>query len=198
VLASANVSIVKEEVAAIRSAVEGKRVVIVIAEGYHEHEFWYPYYRFREAGVEVAVAGPEAGTVLGEGRHGKDGLPAKIEVAVADELAEPRLDLLYLPGGVWSPMRLRAHEPTLALVRWAMEQNKLVAAICHATWILASAGVLAGRAVSCPRDMAADARNAGAVYSTEKCVVDGNLITAEYYAFLPEHLRAVVGALGSA
>jgi len=59
-------------------ASEGKlsnrRIALVIAEGYHEHEFWFPYYRFLEEGSEVVVAGPEVGTVRGEGPAGRNGL----------------------------------------------------------------------------------------------------------------------------
>ncbi|MGW8178508.1 MAG: hypothetical protein ACWGQW_07055, partial [bacterium] len=60
-----------------RSSLEGARVAILIADGYHDHEFWFPYYRFLEEGAEVVVAGPKTGTVYGEGLHGKDGLPAE-------------------------------------------------------------------------------------------------------------------------
>ncbi len=94
----------------------GKRVGMVIATGYHDHEFWFPYYRFKEAGAEVLVAGPETGTVYGEGRDGKNGLPAKVEYSV-EAILEEDLDAVYLPGGIFGPLKLRAHEPTLTLVR---------------------------------------------------------------------------------
>ena len=77
------------------------RVVIVIAEGYQEHEFWFPYYRFREDGADVVVAGPETGTVYGAGLHGKDGLPAVVTDTI-EEVAQRPFDLLYLPGGLWA------------------------------------------------------------------------------------------------
>lgn len=173
----------------------GKRIVMAIAEGYHEHEFWFPYYRFREEGATVVVAGPAVGVVLGEGRNGRDGLPAKILTSIAQETLEPRRDALYLPGGIWSPLELRAHEAMINLVRSSMRAGEIVAAICHAPWILVSAGVLVGRRISCARDMRVDAINAGATVVDEPCVSDGNLITAEYYAYLPEHLRAVITAL---
>jgi protease I len=170
---------------------EGHRVGIVIAEGFHDHEFWYPYYRFREAGAEVLVAGPEVGVILGEGRHGRDGLPAEIKQTV-ESLDAASLSVLYLPGGIWGPMRLRAHEPTLELVRKVAERGAIVAAICHAPWILVSAGVVRGRRISCPRDMADDVNNAGGIWVDEPCVRDGNVITARYFGFLPEHFREIL------
>ena len=78
---------------------QGVRVLLIIADGYHEHEFWYPYYRFREEGAEVIVAGVEKGTVYGEGLHGKDGLPAAVQYPV-EEIADQHFDLIYLPGGI--------------------------------------------------------------------------------------------------
>jgi protease I len=77
----------------------GRRIGILIATGYHEHELVYPYYRLKEAGAEVVVAGPEAGvTVLGEGRHGMDGLPFVTDAGIADLKAE-EIDAVHLPGG---------------------------------------------------------------------------------------------------
>jgi protease I len=184
----------------------GKTVVMIVAEGVHDHEFWYPYYRFREEGARVVVAGPAKGTVLGEGRHGMDGLPVEIPHTV-DEVAEMDMDCLYLPGGMYGPVTLRSHKPTLELVRREMSKGTIVAAICHAQWILVSAGVLRGRRLTCPEDMAIDVINAGGEYvpcpenladdtaNGGRAVRDGNLITAVYYGYLPEHFRLIIPAL---
>ena len=173
---------------------ENRRIAILIADGYHDHEFWFPYYRFREEGAEVIVAGPSTGTVYGEGRHGKDGLPAEVTHTV-DQIDPTAIDVLYLPGGIFSPLTLRAHEPTLYLVREAMDAGVIVAAICHAQWILVSADVVGGRRLTCPPDMAVDVRNAGGTYVEERCVRDGNLITAVYFAYLPEQFRVLIPAI---
>jgi protease I len=173
---------------------KGRRIAIIIADGYHEHEFWFPYYRFREEGAEVIVAGPEPGVVYGEGRHGKDGLPAKVTHSV-EQAADMDLDVLYLPGGIFSPLTLRAHRPTLDLVRRAMNNEIIVAAICHAQWILVSADVVRGRRLTCPPDMADDVKNAGGIYIEEKCVRDRNLITAVYFGYLPEQFQVLMPAI---
>ena len=170
------------------------KIAIIIADGYHEHEFWFPYYRFKEEGAEVIVAGPEVGVVYGEGRHGKDGLPAQVTHSV-EQVAEMKLDVLYLPGGIFSPLTLRAHRLTLELVRKAMENDVIVAAICHAQWILVSADVVKGRRITCPSDMADDVKNAGGIYVEEKCVQDANLITAVYFGYLPEQFQVLMPAI---
>lgn len=171
------------------------RVVIVIEMGYHEHEFWVPYYRFKEEGAEVIVAGPKVGVVYGEGRHGGyDGLPAEITHSV-DQIAELEFDALYLPGGIYSPLILRENVPTLNLIRKAMKNNIIVAAICHAPWILISAGAVKGRRITCPQNMADDVQNAGGIFVKERCVRDKNLITAEYYAYLPDLFKMLLPAI---
>jgi protease I len=184
----------------------GKTVLMLVAEGVHDHEFWYPYYRFREEGARVVVAGPAKGTVLGEGRHGMDGLPVEIPYTI-DDVAGMAMDCLYLPGGMYGPVTLRAHKPALEIVRGAMATGTIVAAICHAQWILVSAGVLRGRRLTCPPDMADDVTNAGGDYvacpadlpddvvNAGRAVRDGNLITAVYYGYLPEHFRLIIPAL---
>ena len=171
-----------------------RRIAILIATGYHEHEFWFPYYRFREEGAEVVVAGSAVGRVWGEGRHGTDGLPADVTTSIA-QIADEKFDCIYLTGGILGPLELRSHRPALDFVRRAMEQQTLVAAICHGSWILASAGVVKGRRIACPEDMADDVINAGATYATEKAVRDGNLITAYSFRFLPDHFRLLMPAL---
>lgn len=170
---------------------QGRRVAILISDGYHDHEFWFPYYRFREEGADVMVAGPNVRTVHGEGRHGKDGLPAEVTHTVEDAAAW-KPDVLYLPGGIFAPLELRAHRPTLDLVRESVECGRIVAAICHAQWILVSAGVVEGRRITCPRDMSDDVRNAGGVFVDEPCVRDGNIITAVYFGYLPEQFRVLM------
>ncbi|MGW8178507.1 MAG: DJ-1/PfpI family protein, partial [bacterium] len=58
-----------------------------------------------------------------------------------------QFDVVYLPGGLWSPMTLRAHPPTLEFVRKSIDDDVIVAAICHASWILVSADLVKDRKV---------------------------------------------------
>ena len=184
----------------------GKTVLMLVAEGVHDHEFWYPYYRFREEGARVVVAGPAKGTILGEGRHGLDGLPLEVTHTI-EEVSGMEMDCLFLPGGIYGPLTLRAHKGALEIVRRAMAAKRIVAAICHGQWILVSAGVLRGRRLTCPDDMSIDVINAGGEYvacpenlASEaphpgKAVRDGNLITAVYYGYLPEQFRLLIPAM---
>jgi len=174
---------------------EGKRIAILIADGYHEHELLFPYYRLKEAGAEVLVAGPEANaTVCGEGRHGTDGLPFTTTHAIADLKADD-LDAIHLPGGIYGPLLLREREEVRQLIREMVAQNKIVGAICHAPWILISAGVLRGRRVACPSDQAVDVENAGATYVRQAVVRDGPIVTGVYFGYLPEYIKEFMAAV---
>jgi len=171
-----------------------KTVVLLIAEGYHDHEFWFPYYRFREEGAKVIVAAPEAGVVYGEGRNGKDGLEARADISIS-ELPDALPDILFLPGGIYGPLALRNMPNVCEYVRRCVDSGVLTCAICHAPWILASADVIRGKAVSCPDDMRWDVIGAGATYSNEAVTLDGNILTCVYFGFLPEMFRLLFTAI---
>jgi protease I len=81
-------------------------------------------------------------------------------------------------------------------VREASQKGKIIAAICHAGWMLASAGVLKGRTVTGFFSIKDDLINAGAVYVDQEVVRDGNLITSRFPGDLPAFCRAIIGALG--
>jgi len=177
----------------------GKTIAILAANGIHEHEFWVPYYRFKEEAANVVVCGFEKNVVcIGEGQHGTDGLNLARTDARIDEMIADDLDALIVPGGIYGPLALRAHQPTLDLVRAMDERRKVIAAICHGPWVLASAGVLRGRKAASPRDIADDLRNAGAEWVYEEAARDGHVITSVYFGFLPQFLRMIIAALEEA
>jgi protease I len=148
------------------------RAVILTANLYQELEFWYPFLRLREAGTRVTVAAAKAGELYGS----KLGVPVVSDVAVAD--VEPGdFDVLIIPGG-FAPEALRLSEDVLDLVRKTNEQGKLIAAICHAPWVLVSAGIADGRTLTCVRGIRDDVRNGGAELLDQPVVRDGNVITS--------------------
>ncbi len=81
-------------------------------------------------------------------------------------------------------------------VRDAFQQGKIVAAICHAGWMLASAHILKDKMATCYFSIKDDLLNAGAHYVDKEVVVDGNLITARQPEDLPAFLTAIINALG--
>lgn len=149
--------------------------VIPVAQGFQDEEYVYPFYRLLEAGFDVQVATPSGRDVIG-----KYGVPARATITTADAVAlDP--DLLLIPGGFESPDRLRIDQPTLDIVRRAMEGPTLVAAICHGPWVLISADTVRGRRCTAYTSVHVDLRNAGAEVVDEAVVVDADLVTADHY-----------------
>lgn len=162
------------------------RGVILVERGFQDEEVIYPYYRLLEAGWEVTVASPTGDVV-----HGKYGVPARVDASIED-LDHERFDAVILPGGFECPDRLRMRKDVRSFV-WDMNATgKTVAAICHGPWILISADILKGRAVTGYESIFPDLENAGARVMDLPVVVDGNLITAQHYRYNGDFMRMVL------
>lgn len=168
---------------------EGKRVAVLAENNYQELELWYPLLRLREAGAEVFVVG----TGSGDTYTSKLGYPVPVDIE-AGQVSADDLDAVVIPGG-YAPDLMRRYPAMVNLVREASEQGKVVAAICHAGWMLASAGVLEGKRATCFYAIKDDMVNAGATYVDAEVVQDGNLITSRVPSDLPAFCRAIIGAL---
>ncbi len=167
----------------------GKHVIILTEEMVNDLEFWIPYYRLKEAGVEVTVVGTEAGRIYA----GKGGLPCTADKAAGD-VAAADFDGVVIPGG-YAPDHMRRNPAMVKLVRDLFEQGKVVAAICHAGWMLASAGILPGRTVTSFFAIKDDLVHAGAEWVDREVVVDGNLVTSRKPDDLPAFMKAVLAGL---
>jgi protease I len=163
-------------------------VAVLVEDMYEELELWYPYHRLREAGVEVSLVGPERATY-----QGRFGYPATADQAAA-EVAAAELAGVVVPGG-YAPDRMRRHAAMVGLVRQVHDQGGVVAAICHAGWMLVEADVVKGHTLTGFFSIRQDLVNAGGRYVDEPVVVDGNLVTSRQPDDLPAFGAAVVGLL---
>lgn len=170
---------------------QGRKVLLLVEETYNDREFWYPYYRLKEAGAQVTVVGPEGGRSY----NGAAGIKAIADKG-AKEVQAADFDGLVIPGG-YAPDRMRRHPAMVRLVREMAESGRIVAAICHAGWMLASAGVLVGRTVTGFFAIKDDLVHAGARYVDQEVAVDGNLITSRTPDDLPAFLRAIIKGLAA-
>jgi deglycase len=167
------------------------RVVVLVANLYQEIEFWYPVMRFKELGARVTIASMATGEVYGS----KLGYPVQADVCV-DDIDPAQFDVLVIPGGL-APEALRTSSGTLDLVRKAFEQDKIVAAICHAPWVLVSAGVIAGRRVTSVGPVRDDVINGGGNWVDQPIVVDGHLITGQLPNDVPPFCQEIIRVLGT-
>jgi protease I len=171
---------------------EGKRIAILAENQYQEMELWVPYYRFKEEGAEVKVVGGGGA----KSYTSKHGYPVSVDVQ-AEQVKAVEFDAVVVPGG-YAPDMMRRHPAMVSLVRDAAQQGKVVAAICHAGWMLVSAGILKGRKATSFFSIKDDLAAAGADWQDAEVVVDGNLITSRKPDDLPAFCRAIVGALAKA
>src|SRR5439155_24922193 len=125
----------------------------------------------------------------------KHGYPVKAD-AEADTVNAAQFDAVIIPGG-FAPDYMRRSPAMIRLVKEAHEQGKVVAAICHAGWMLASAGIARGKTLTCFKSIKDDLVNAGANYVDREVVRDGNLITSRFPNDLPAFMREIVGALAA-
>ncbi|HEY76169.1 MAG TPA: type 1 glutamine amidotransferase [Thermoflexia bacterium] len=167
----------------------GKRIAVLAENNYQDLELWYPLLRLREEGAEVKVVG----TGSADTYTSKHGYPVQVDVS-ADEVSADDFDGVVVPGG-YAPDLLRRYPAVLDLVRTLFEQGKVVAAICHAGWVLVSAGILKGRRVTSFFAIKDDLVNAGAEWVDQEVVRDGNLITSRVPSDLPAFCRTIIAAL---
>jgi len=166
----------------------GTRVAILIEDLYQDLEVWYPYYRLQEAGAEVVVVG------TGKKEYkGKYGYPIAAERS-AEQVSASEFDAIIVPGG-YAPDILRRYPAVIQFVKDAHQQGKVIGAICHAGWLLVSAGILKGKTVTCFSAIKDDVVNAGATYVDRDVVRDGNLITSRKPDDLPAFMREILSAL---
>jgi len=162
--------------------------LIVSADNFEDSELLVPYYRLKEAGIEVTVASLSRGVI--KGKHG-------YEVAVDKTLDEVKADdyaILVLPGGA-APSVVRKEPKALEIARTFFSLKKPVAAICHGPQILISAGLLRGRRATCYKSVADELKGAGALYEDREVVVDGKLVTSRQPADLPAFMRETMKLL---
>lgn len=167
----------------------GKRVAVLAENNYQDLELWYPLLRLREEGADVRVIGTGSATSY----TSKHGYPVNVDAA-AHEVSAADFDAIVIPGG-YAPDLMRRYPALVNLVRQAFQQGKIVAAICHAGWVLVSADVLRGRRATSFFAIKDDLVNAGATWVDEEVVQDGNLITSRMPDDLPAFLRTLIAAL---
>ncbi len=170
---------------------EGKRIAILAENLYQEMELWVPYYRFKEEGAAVTVIGTGAKSYTS-----KMGYPVTADHS-ADEVKAADFDAVVIPGG-YAPDLMRRSAAMVKLVKEAFRQGKVVASICHAAWMLCSAGIVKGKTATCYHSIKDDLVNAGARYVDQEVVVDGNLITSREPKDLPAFCREIIRDLEKA
>jgi protease I len=162
----------------------GKRVAVLVADGFEQIELTSPVEALREVGADAKIVSPASGKVQGWKHYDKaDQFPVDVPLSQA-KAAD--FDALLLPGGTVNPDQLRVNRDAVRFVRDFFDQGKPVAAICHGPWTLVEADVLRGRRVTSYQSIKTDLKNAGAMWVDEPVVVDQGLVTSRKPDDLPQ------------
>ncbi len=166
-----------------------KKGIILLENGFEDTELTYPYYRLQEADLEVDLVSEEAEKVY----ESKNGQKIKSHKA-AEDIEVSDYDVLVIPGGR-GPDRMRIKEPLVDLAQDAVDNDLIIASICHGAQLLIETDLLEGKEATCFYSVKTDLENAGAKFLDEEVVVDGNLVTSRMPPDLPAFMRETLKLL---
>jgi len=183
----------------------GKQILLVTGDFGEDYEVMVPFQALQAVGHEVDAVCPdkEAGETVKTAVHDFRGDQTYVEsrghdfelTASLEEVDPAEYDALVLPGGR-APEYLRNYDAVLDTVQHFFDQDKPVAAICHASQILVAAEVIDGRTCTAYPALEADVREAGGEWE-EGVVRDGNLVTAQAWPDHPGWIAEFLDVLGT-
>ncbi|MBS2967694.1 type 1 glutamine amidotransferase [Metabacillus sp. KIGAM252] len=162
---------------------KNKKIIQLVSSEFEDLELWYPVLRLQEEGATVHIAGEKAN----ETYIGKYGVPVTSDLSFTDVKPE-EYDAILVPGG-WSPDKLRRYPEVLEMVRFMDQHEKPIGQICHAGWVLISAGILKGRNVTSTPGIKDDMTNAGAIWHDVAVITDGHIVSSRRPPDLPQYAK---------
>lgn len=180
----------------MEKSLEGKKVAILVADGFEEIEMTEPRKALEQAGATTQIVSPADREVQGWNHDDKaDSFP--VDVPLHHALSED-YDALLLPGGVRNPDQLRVLERAVGFVNEFFVAGKPVAAICHAPWTLIETGNLRGRTITSWPSLKTDLINAGANWVDQEVVVDKGLVSSRKPDDLPAFNQKMIEEFAAA
>jgi protease I len=172
----------------------GKRVAILVAEGFEQSEMVEPRKALEAAGAKTEIVSPAQDEVQGW-HHFDKGDRFAVDVPVDEANAED-YDALLLPGGVANPDQLRGNPYAVQFARRFVESGKPVGVICHGPWTLIEAGVVKGRTMTSWPTLKTDLVNAGAKWVDQAVVVDKGIVSSRKPDDIPAFSRKLIEEIG--
>jgi len=155
---------------------DGKKVAILVTDGFEQVEMTKPREALEEAGAETKIVSLKPGKIQGM-NHADKGDKFDVDLTL-DEARPQKFDALLIPGGFMNPDVLRSKEEALEFTRHFFDEGKPVATICHGPWVLIDAGVVRGRTLTSWPAIKTDVNNAGGNWVNQEVVVDNGLVTS--------------------
>ena len=170
--------------------IHNTRVLILAADGFEQLELTVPRDELRKAGARVDVATPTGRAIRGWDMTDW-GESAQADLKIQDARVDD-YDVLVLPGGVINPDKLRIDPAAMNVVKSFLREGKLVAAICHAPWLLVQADAVKNRRMTSYKSIRKDVENAGARWVDEEVVTDSGVITSRSPDDLPAFVKKII------
>ena len=169
---------------------KGKRIAIIVTDGFEQIEMTSPREALEKAGAKCVLIASRDGEVQGFKHHDKaDKFNVDLTLAKADP---SEFDAVMLPGGVINADALRIEKKAQQFVQEMDRAGKPVAVICHGPWLLISAGLVKGRHMTSWPTLQDDLRNAGARWEDSECIRDRNWVSSRKPDDLPAFNREMV------
>ncbi|MBB5536723.1 DJ-1/PfpI/YhbO family deglycase/protease [Rhizobium giardinii] len=156
--------------------IDKSKILILATHGYERSELRVPLDELKKRGAQVKVASVKKEPIKSwDNKNWGDTVDVDL---LAKDVNIDDFDALVLPGGQINPDILRLEEDAMRVVREFVRSGKVVAAICHAPWLLIEADAVRGRNATSYASIKTDMKNAGAHWSDEPVVTDKGIITS--------------------
>ncbi len=182
---------------------------MLVGDFVEDYEVMVPFQALLMVGhtVHAVCPGKKAGEFVRTAVHDFEGDQTYTEKpghnftlnATFDEVNAENYDALVIPGGR-APEYIRLNETVLSMVRHFAGAGKPIASICHGPQVLATAGVINGKACTAYPAVGPDVKSAGGTWvdvAIDKATVDGNLVTAPAWPAHPDWLAKFLKLLGT-
>ncbi|MES2818893.1 MAG: type 1 glutamine amidotransferase domain-containing protein [Pseudomonadota bacterium] len=176
-------------------SLDGKRVALLVTDGFEQSELTGPKEALDQAGVQTEILSSRPGQVTGW-HHTTPGERFAVDKTFDTARIED-YDALVLPGGVVNADTIRLDERAQALVKDAARANKPIAVICHGAWLLISTDLVKGKTLTSWPSLTDDLINAGAHWVDREVVVDGTLISSRKPDDIPAFNAKLLEALAA-
>jgi len=173
---------------------QGLRVAILATNGFEEAELLKPKKALEEAGARVHVVAPMGGSIYGMNHHDKAG-DVKVDLTFSDAKADD-FDAVMLPGGGLNADALRVEKEAQKFVQEMDRSGKPIAFICHAPWLLVSAGLTRGRTLTSYHTIQDDIKNSGGKWVDEEVVRDRNWVSSRQPDDIPAFNKEMLSLFG--
>jgi len=165
-------------------------VAVIATDGVEEDEIVKPIEALKQAGARVKILSLKPGRFQAF-QHYDKGITLKADASVEDSHPDD-FDALLLPGGALNADALRTDPAVKKFVKAFDDEKKPIAFICHAPWVLVSAGIVKGRTLTCYHTIADDIRNAGGHYVDHEVACDFNWVSSRQPSDIPAFSREML------